>query len=170
MFLVGLMAGKKQLLSQPEKIWAYFQGKKRYLIIIAIISNVCYAISSLNQDSILFEVFFSSLLSIAGISLMILYILVWIRLFFLGSIKQNLFVTLLSRAGSMSLSNYLMQSIICNWIFHGWGLGYFSKLSPEWVAFLILPIYSFNLLFSFVWKKYFTLGPFEYLLRKWTYA
>ncbi|MCZ8238207.1 MAG: DUF418 domain-containing protein [Leptospiraceae bacterium] len=170
MFLVGLMAGKRQLLSQPEKIWTYFQGKKRYLFIIAIISNLCYAFSSLNQDSLLYGVFFSSLLSIAGISLMILYILFWIRIFFLGSIKQNLFVTLLSRAGSMSLSNYLMQSIICNWIFHGWGLGYFGKLEPEWVAFLIVPIYGFNLAFSYFWKKFFALGPFEIILRKWTYG
>lgn len=172
MFVIGLWAGKRKALSTPESIWNYFLGKKRYILLTAIISNSCYAISLYFEDSLLFGVFFSSLLSIGGISLSIVYVLIWIRIFFINNrtSHDNIFFRMVSQAGSMSLSNYLLQSIICNWIFNGWGLGFYNQLSPEWVAFLILPIYSFNLLFSFFWKKYFTLGPFEYLLRKWTYA
>jgi uncharacterized protein len=167
MFIVGLLASKKKLLQNPQLIWEQAKGRKRYIFLIAVLTNLCY--SQLESSKNLYlSMFFGSLLSVAGISLAFLYILVIIRIFFLQK-TENFIVSLISNAGTMSLSNYLFQSIIAGFLFYGWGLGYYEKLSPlKYIIFIPL-IYFLNLILSFFWKKISEIGPFEWVLRKWVY-
>lgn len=167
MFLVGIYSAKRKILSEPKKIWDYAKGKKRYILLFAIISNLGYSYSHFNVNPFA-SFFLGSLLCISGVSLSFLYVLVIIRFFFLNP-KEGLIIQMVSNAGTMSLSNYLLQSILAGFIFYGWGLGFFTQLSPEQVGLVTILIYLFNLIFSMIWKKFFSLGPFEWLLRKWMY-
>lgn len=191
MFLVGLWGAKHEILSHPIKILKFSEGKLKWILTIAILSNTLYATSHFYSDQFLLGVIGSAFLAFGGISLCYLYVIGWIFLFFqnpFSSDSPNLnyestsiikikfishmskkFINLISNAGSMSLSNYILQSILCNAIFNGWGLGYYGSLPPEKVFLLIFPIYGINLLFSWIWKKYFRTGPLEFLLRKWIY-
>lgn len=170
MFLVGLWAGKNQIFADPLRIWNFGKGKKRYLFLIGTITNMGYTVSQFYPDHFLLGVLPSSLLAFGGISFALLYVYGIIYLLFIRKWETNFFVSFVSKAGSMSLTNYLSQSLICTFIFDGWGLGYFSLLHPGIVLLLTIPIYGFNLIFSTVWKSKFELGPMEWLLRKWTYA
>ncbi len=167
MFILGIYAAKHKILSEPKKIWDFAQGKKRYILLVAIVSNLGYMFSFFSTNPIL-SFFLGSMLCVSGISLSFLYVLSIIWLFFLEH-KENFLIDLVSTAGTMSLSNYILQSVLAGFIFYGWGLGYYTKLSPEQVAGLGVLIYSANLLFSYIWKKFFSLGPLEWVLRKWMY-
>ena len=78
--------------------------------------------------------------------------------------------TSLAAVGQMALTNYLMHSIICTFIFYGgWGLGYYGYLERWQQAILVVCIWVFQLIASPLWMKAFRFGPFEWLWRSLTY-
>lgn len=86
--------------------------------------------------------------------------------------KSGLFTWLMkafSVMGRMAFSNYLGQSIICSLIFYGYGFGYYGKLQRFELYYVWVGIILFQLLFSFVWLRYFNMGPLEWLWRSLTY-
>ena len=76
----------------------------------------------------------------------------------------------LADVGRMALSTYLLQSIICSYIFYGHGLGLFADLDRSAQAVFVLGIWVFNVAFAGIWLAYFKYGPFEWLWRSLTYG
>jgi uncharacterized protein len=75
----------------------------------------------------------------------------------------------LAAAGRMSLSCYLLQSILATSIYYGHGLGWFGY-QERWQQYLtVVGIWGVCLVFASVWLKYFRFGPFEWLWRSLTY-
>lgn len=71
----------------------------------------------------------------------------------------------LARVGKLSLTNYLMTSVILAAIFASWGLGMFSEVSrAQAFALSFIPIAAM-LLWSPLWLAKFGQGPFERLWR-----
>ena len=75
----------------------------------------------------------------------------------------------LAAVGKMALSNYLVDSIICMFIFKGFGFGLFGKLERYELYYVVLGIWSFQLIISPIWLSYFRFGPAEWLWRSLTY-
>jgi uncharacterized protein len=74
-----------------------------------------------------------------------------------------------SNVGRMTLSNYLMQSIICSLFFYGYGFKMFGMLQRYQLYYVVFCIWIFQVIFSNVWLQYFRFGPFEWLWRSLTY-
>lgn len=55
--------------------------------------------------------------------------------------------------GKLSLTNYLMQSIICTTVFYGYGLGLFGKIGVFNGILFGLIVYSFQCVMSFLYLK-----------------
>ncbi len=75
----------------------------------------------------------------------------------------------LANVGQMAFTNYLMQSIICTLIFHGYGLGFYNKLQFHQLYYVVGGVWIFQLITSSIWLKYYRFGPFEWLWRSMTY-
>jgi uncharacterized protein len=75
----------------------------------------------------------------------------------------------LAAVGRMALTNYLMQTILCIFIFYGFGLGLFAYLSRSTLWLVVLAIWAFQMLVSPWWLARFRFGPFEWLWRTMTY-
>lgn len=71
--------------------------------------------------------------------------------------------------GRLSLTNYLMQSVICTIIFYGYGLGLFGRAGVFIGALIAIAVYGIQLWLSPLYLKKFSHGPVEFLLRIWTY-
>lgn len=71
--------------------------------------------------------------------------------------------------GRLSLTNYLMQSVICTTIFYGYGFGLFGRAGVFVGALIALAVYGVQLWLSPLYLKKFRSGPVEYVLRIWTY-
>ena len=78
-------------------------------------------------------------------------------------------IKVLARVGQMTLTNYLMQSILCGLFFYGFGFGMFGKLERYQLYYVVLGVWVFHLLFSNLWLSYFRYGPFEWVWRSLTY-
>lgn len=72
--------------------------------------------------------------------------------------------------GRMSLTTYLMQSIIQSALFYGFGLGLYGKLSIENLIVIAITIYIIQIAFSWIWLSFFKQGPVEFLWKRITYG
>lgn len=76
----------------------------------------------------------------------------------------------LGNVGRMALTNYLMQSLICLFIFTGAGFGLVNQVPLSQTYGLVLMIWTFQLVFSTWWLQRFYYGPAEWLWRALTYG
>jgi len=78
--------------------------------------------------------------------------------------------SLLANVGKMALTNYLSHTLICGFIFYGWGLGFYGTFDRSEMLFVVIGVWIFQLIFSSFWMARFQFGPFEWLWRSMTYG
>ena len=71
----------------------------------------------------------------------------------------------MANVGRMALTNYLLQSVICTTIFYGHGFGLFGYVDRAGQLAIVVGIWTFQLIASTVWLRYFAVGPVEWLTR-----
>ncbi|MDI3410583.1 DUF418 domain-containing protein [Bacillus sonorensis] len=71
--------------------------------------------------------------------------------------------------GRLSLTNYLMQSIVMTSVFYGYGLGLYGKLGVLVSIGIAVLLFLCQMAASMWWIKRFRIGPFEWLWRLGTY-
>lgn len=74
----------------------------------------------------------------------------------------------LAPAGRMALTNYLMQSVICAFVFTAWGLRMFASVSPLGAFVIAVVIFALQLPLSAWWLRHHAYGPVEWFLRALT--
>ncbi|QZN77698.1 DUF418 domain-containing protein [Paenibacillus sp. DR312] len=105
--------------------------------------------------------------TLGGTLLALGYIYVFALLYTVNS-RASLFVKF-EAVGRLSLTNYLMQSVICTTVYYGYGLGLFGRAGVFFGAIIALSVYGIQLWFSPLYLKKFSSGPVEYVLRIGTY-
>jgi uncharacterized protein len=70
----------------------------------------------------------------------------------------------------MAFTNYIMQSIVLGFIFYGYGLGLFAKLSSAVGLVMVSSIYIAQVVLSRLWLARFRYGPVEWLWRALMYG
>ena len=77
----------------------------------------------------------------------------------------------LAAVGRSALSNYVLQSVICAWVFYGsfLGLGLFGSVERVGQVLVVLGVWAAQLLISPWWLARFRYGPLEWLWRSLTY-
>jgi len=71
--------------------------------------------------------------------------------------------------GKMSLTNYILQSIVGSFIYYEYGLGWYKYTGASHCLVIGLFLFSIQLIFCHIWLKYYQQGPFEYLWSKATW-
>jgi uncharacterized protein len=71
----------------------------------------------------------------------------------------------LRAVGRLALTNYLMQSVLCGFIFYSYGLGYFGQWGHAAGLGVVLIVWVLQLAVSPVWLRYFQAGPVEWAWR-----
>lgn len=78
-------------------------------------------------------------------------------------------VPILAPVGKMAFSNYILQTLIGNFVFLGAGLGYLGEVGPVYYTIFGLIVFALQILLSTIWLRYFNFGPLEWLWRSATY-
>ena len=78
--------------------------------------------------------------------------------------------SLFANVGKMALTNYLSHTLICGFIFYGWGLGLYGTVERSEMLLIVIGVWIFQLFFSSFWMARFQFGPFEWLWRSMTYG
>ncbi len=83
----------------------------------------------------------------------------------LGWLKRRL-----AAVGQMALTSYISHSIICAFVFYGFGFGLYGQLARHELYFVVVAIWIFQLAVSPMWLARFRFGPLEWLWRSLTYG
>ena len=71
--------------------------------------------------------------------------------------------------GRMAFSNYILQTIICTFIFYGHGLALYGRVERKIQLLIVFGIWFIVILISSLWLKRFRFGPLEWFWRILTY-
>jgi len=165
-FLFGLAAVKSNVIANPQApIWKRF---RRIFLPIGLIGSAIGSYIQSQGDSML------SPISMIGMSLIAFFAL-FSTAGYLGLIAKwaaapiSAIKLFFARGGTATLTAYLMQGIILSLIFNAYGLRLFAKLDAVYCIIIALLVSLFTIGFASLWRRRFARGPFEYLLRKFTY-
>ncbi|MDX8367018.1 DUF418 domain-containing protein [Cytobacillus sp. IB215665] len=158
LFLLGMYAAKKQRFTDPAKEQdLYIKYALFFVPIGLLLKSLVYIIPNQSWVGI------GSLLGANMLSLGYIYLMA------LGYKQGTLLFKSFEAVGKLSMTNYLLQTVICTTIFYGYGFGLFGKLGIVNAFFLGIIIYSLQVSLSYLYLKRFRSGPFEKMIRIWTY-
>ncbi len=156
LFLFGMALAKKQAFTKmDEEVKWYKLGA-----LLVPIGLACKSVSFIESD-------FSSILLMGGSQLLALGYVSLAALLYKTRPVQ-LLAPAFESVGKLSLTNYLLQTVICTTVFYGYGLGLYGKLGVFGGILFGIVVYSLQCVLSLAYLKKFKRGPFETVLRVWT--
>ncbi|MBA9025229.1 DUF418 domain-containing protein [Peribacillus huizhouensis] len=162
LFLIGAGFAKLKWLERTRE-------HQRKLTIITVVCLVCGGLLKASPYIADYNYFTVSLQDmIGGPVISIFYITALVLLMQNKSLAKIL--TPLANVGRLSMSNYLLQSIIGTLLFYSYGFGLYGKISFTTGVVLVVVIYFLQLILSTIWLKHYYMGPVEYVWRFATYG
>ena len=165
LFLFGILASRNKLATDVKKVNGII-----FCLFALINVGVMYffrpqIISFFNfEESLSQRIFLGFIIHISEFLHGLLYVVGFFMLWELPIFKKLFYP--LTYTGKISLTNYIMQSIICVFLFSG--LGYYGKLTPLELIICALAIYMIQILFSILWLRRRKYGPLEFIWRRYS--
>lgn len=160
MFLFGMYAAKDNWFEEPDKKRRIYLKAATLLTLSGILLKSAHHFFPQLSWTGIADLLGSSILAFG-------YIFAFAILY--TRFENSFWLKAYHSVGKLSLSNYLLQTVICTTIFYGYGFGLFGKLGVLSGVFLSIGIFIFQTIGSYWYLKRFKYGPVEKLLRIWTY-
>ena len=159
MFLFGMYAAKSNWFTNPKREKKLYT---RFTLIFLPIGLLLKSIPYLFPESPVNFALYTTGATLLSIG--------YIFSFSLLYTKQKIqFLSFFEKVGKLSMTNYLLQSIICTIIFYEYGLGLFGELGVLYGIILAIFIYGIQVILSHYYLKKWKMGPFEKIMRIGTY-
>jgi uncharacterized protein len=170
LFLLGAWFVRSGAIARPDQFPRFYARLRTIALPIGFLMVVLSFLIEPTFDLVSLDLRSASALSLfnVGGTLMALGYLAWIVCGLQGG-PLSPWLAKLAPAGRMALSNYLAQSLVCTWIFSGYGLGYFERLPRAWQIPFVLVFFAVQVLASQAWLSRYRMGPMEWLWRAATY-
>lgn len=171
LFLFGFFAARKKIFHNIQANIALFKR----LFIIGLIAGVSGGLVRVNADydmlglPALYTPILQEIVYFIAVPAMSMLYLATIVLLCMKQRYFKILNTLFAAVGKTALTNYILQSVICAFIFDSYGLGLYAQLSLSQSIVIVIVIYSAQIICSSLWLKYFRFGPLEWLWRTLTY-
>lgn len=158
LFLFGMAAAKGSIFTRPH-------AEQKWYKVGAMLLPVGLALKSV---SVIYEenAWSAILLNVGAQLLSLGYIAAFSILFV--SFSNSIVFRGFESVGKLSLTNYIMQTVICTTIFYGYGLGLFGEFGMLNSIILGLVIFALQCVCSTLYLKRFRRGPLEHFLRMGT--
>ncbi|MEW4371524.1 DUF418 domain-containing protein [Paenibacillus kandeliae] len=159
LFWLGMYMAKKGVFEQAStKRFFYLRGMLILLPLGLAIKTLPWFMPVLEWETLA--------LLIGGPVLALGYVFAFAWLYV--KVSEHRWMSHFAAVGKLSLSNYLLQSIIATTLFYGYGFGWFGQLGVAAGACVALGIYALQWLLSPLYLRHYSYGPVEKLLRMWT--
>jgi uncharacterized protein len=168
LFMLGMLAGRKQLFSNIENNLLFWK-KALKIAILAFIP--LYIFTFYLPDIETNEFALARLLVIFGswsnFAMMTFWVSAFVILFY--STKVNSLLAKLIPFGKMSLSNYIIQSIVGSTLYYKYGFGLYQYTGATFCLLIGIILFLLNVIFCTWWLKNHKQGPLEYIWHKLTW-
>ncbi|MBN1584227.1 MAG: M20/M25/M40 family metallo-hydrolase [Anaerolineae bacterium] len=171
MLLLGLYIGKTELFFERHRhrlLWKWIMWNGLF---VGTIGNGLYALLFARPDLVRPDYLRAvqvGIRVIAAPAMMLFYVSG--ILFLIQQTRWRDRLMPLAMLGRMSLTHYLLQSVVCAWIFDGYGLGLYGEVGATGGLILTIVIYAAQIRFSQWWLERYPFGPMEWLWRTLTYG
>lgn len=168
LFIFGMLMGRKQLfVNTSENILFWKKGLK-----IAILTFIPLYIIVLNLPDFIANKFAMAKLLViisswSNFAFMMVLASIFILLFYRE--KTNILLSKLIPFGKMSLTNYVIQSMIGATLYYSYGFGLYQYTGATICLFVGIILFLLNLSFCKWWLKTHRHGPLEYIWHKATW-
>ncbi|MEI3611915.1 DUF418 domain-containing protein [Pseudogracilibacillus sp. SO30301A] len=160
MFLFGMYAAKRKMFFRPYKEKQfYWIGFTLFLPVGLLFNIIGYFYSESN---------WGMGLAMIGEMLLAFGYIFLIALLYCRKSKFRI-LTYLENIGKLSLTNYIMQTVICTTIFYGYGFALFGRAGVTDGILLGIVIFALQIYFSTIYLNHFRYGPLEKITRSFTY-
>lgn len=167
LFIVGMCLGRKQLFTNKEsnidfwkKVIVFF-SIPLFVVMQVVLNYVDFnGMQACVGQSL--ETLFTAW---RNFSMMSFYVAGIVLLYYLTPLCKT--ISWFSVIGKMSLTDYLLQSIVGGFLFYNWGLGLHTVCSHGYSFVLAIVFIIILYFFCNIWSKHFRRGPLEEL---WTRA
>jgi uncharacterized protein len=168
LFMFGMLAGRKSLFvtsEQNKRVWYK-------TLLISALSFIPLFIVKNNMTVWMGNKAYSTSLetiitSWSNMAFMLVLVSGFVLLFQNGFFHRIL--NIFSAFGRMSLSNYIMQSIMGSTIYYGFGLGLYRYTGATYCVLIGITLATIQGYFSSWWMKRHQQGPLETIWHKWTW-
>jgi uncharacterized protein len=169
LFMFGMLAGRKALFAQSDnsnRFWkkALVISTVAFVLLSLIVSNL----NNFSNSEAIRQPLHTITKSWSNMAFMMVLVSGFVLLF-----QTNLFHRILntfSAFGRMSLSNYIIQSIIGSVIYYGFGFGLYKYTGATYCLLIGIVLAIIQGLFSSWWMKNHKQGPLETLWHKATWV
>jgi len=166
-FMLGMLAGRKKLFAPSaasNRFWL------RTLIISAVAFVPLFIIKNGLPNWISSEAVRRPLITVVSTWSNLAFMLVLVSLFVIAYDKlSGRVLSAFSSFGKMSMSNYIMQSIVGSFIYYGFGLGLYQYTGAAYCLLIGIALAILQGLFSNWWMKNHRQGPLETIWHKLTW-
>jgi len=164
MFLIGSWFARSGALAEPER-FARLYARLRWValpvgLVLMLGSAIWHPYQAPGTLDLRGGVAYA-VSALAGL-LMCLGYLAWI-------VHWRARLQVLAPMGRMALTHYIGQSLVCTWVFYGYGLGAFETMPRLWQIPFALALFALQVAISHAWLRYFRFGPLEWIWRAMTY-
>ncbi len=153
LFLTGILLGRTGFLAKPSG-QPHIQKWGWICLGVGLLANtvpvVSYALGSRYAWGYAMEFSLSPVLAFG-------YLTLGASLY---EMRPRLFA-LIEPVGKMALTSYLLQSVLCTFIFYSWGLGWFNRLNGAEMLLVVLITWVIVICFAHLWLSRFRIGPVE---------
>ncbi len=168
LFMLGMLIGRKSLFvtsANSKQFWI------RTLIIVSISFVPLYIVKNSLNEWINSEAIRRPLLTIvtswSNMSFMLVLVSGFTLLFQISFFHR--FLNIISPLGRMSLSNYILQSVVGSIIYYGFGLGLYKYTGATYCILIGIVLAVLQVAFSSWWFKENKQGPLEMIWHKATW-
>lgn len=165
LFFLGILVGRHRLLyneGKNLKIW-------RVVLALALTAVVAGSVfGAAEHGSVHFGPLDALLHPLYNLAILLLIVSAVVLLWYgFAGFRRSL--THICFFGRMSLTNYLLSSVIGSFLFYGWGLGLYQELGVTWSFLVGIAIVTFQILLLHLWARHHPRGPLETIWRKLTW-
>lgn len=168
MFLLGFVAGRsgawERIVASPERLRAAAWKALGGGLLLSVAGNLLQAGDAAGAAVLLA----GDLLHRFGAPVLALGYIGGILLLGRSAVGRR-FLWPVAAAGRMTLTNYLLQSLITTTLFLGYGFGWYGRVTPAQTLLVAGVVYALQLVWSPLWFRSFRYGPLEWLWRSLTY-
>ena len=169
--LIGLVLGRIGFFSNPDRFKALrLGGLAVSLAVMGLLLMFKSQLVALLPDSkaiFMPRVLADTILSgLADLSIMFALAFGFLSLYFGFA---NRVLNLLAPAGRMTLTLYVLQSIVFVPVFYSFGLGMHATMSQQTAVLLGIAAFAVQVVLAHLWFKVFLYGPLEWVWRAATY-
>ena len=160
LFLLGLLVGRSKFLEDLRKNRQVLNRIFWIGLIVGLVGNGLYLF--------LEDAWLASLAITFGSPAMSAAYVCGLALLSIGETGSKILAPLAS-VGRMALTNYVLQSVFCLFLFSGFGFGLYEDVGAAGLLGITFLIYGLQIPVSMWWLNRFRFGPLEWIWRSLTY-